>query len=296
MRSEPPWIGEPAHVVDDAGRGGGTGGRARSPRSSRDAGGRSCRTRTGRSGRRRRASRATASAVGLQQGRDALDQAVQVGDVGQHVVGDDQVGALALGAQLAREVAAEERRERRHAGRRSPPRPAPRPDRCRAPGCRARRSCAACSRRCSRSRPPASRRRGRSRSISSSGMGARVGEQRARDRGEVRVVAAEQDLGRAPSRLIWTRLQAPHSTRSSGTVTSGASSSAAVSSRSASGVAPSASTGAELRRAAGAAAGSRCGRSTLPRLRVPVRPPRRRAGRTQRRFSSTRPSAISCLR
>ena len=53
-------------------------------------------------------------------------------------------------------------------------------------------------------------RRGPSRSISSSGVGARVGEQRARDRREVRVVARRTGPRARTVSLICTRLQARH--------------------------------------------------------------------------------------
>ena len=93
----------------------------------------------------------------LEQNRDPRDQAVQVRDVGEHVVGDDQIGGAALGPQSTGE-----RRARRSPGASAPrprsrPRPAPPPDRCRARESRARRSSSACSRRCWRSRPPATR-------------------------------------------------------------------------------------------------------------------------------------------
>ena len=58
----------------------------------------------------------TATPSCCEQRRDARDEAVQVGDVGQHVVGVEHVGPLALGDELARaSVRAEELAERRNA-------------------------------------------------------------------------------------------------------------------------------------------------------------------------------------
>ncbi len=39
-------------------------------------------------------------ACGLQQGSDAVDEAVQIGHVGEHIVSQEDIGLLALGGQL----------------------------------------------------------------------------------------------------------------------------------------------------------------------------------------------------
>ena len=93
-------------------------------------------------------------AVGREQDPEARDEVVQVGNLGEHVVGGDHVRAPALGGQ--RSWRARRRRTRPGSGRRAPrpPRRRSRPARSRAPECRARRSAAADSRRCSRPRRP----------------------------------------------------------------------------------------------------------------------------------------------
>ena len=133
-------------------------------------------------------------AVLFEQGRDALDQAVEVGDVGQHVVGDDHVGAPALGLEPGRDLATEELVEGRDPG-------ADRGRRRRLGRIDALDRDAALDEvaqkvavvardldhQGARAQPLALDQLER--------VGARVRQEGARDRGEVRVVAAEQDLG-----------------------------------------------------------------------------------------------------
>ena len=52
-----------------------------------------------------------------EDGRDALDEPVEIGDVGEHVVRDDHVGSLPLGRQTVGDVDAEELPQGRHPDR-----------------------------------------------------------------------------------------------------------------------------------------------------------------------------------
>ena len=81
------------------------------------------------------------------------DEVVQVGHVGHHVVGDDDVGRGRARRRSRRgQLDAEEPDQSSARRRRRPPRPDRAPGRCRAPARRRRRSCAAGSRRCWRPR------------------------------------------------------------------------------------------------------------------------------------------------
>ena len=135
----------------------------------------------------------------------------------QHVVGDDQVGRAGPRSRSRRASSRPKKSlsvgtpacDRRRGRRRR------RID-ARAPGCRARRSSAACSRRCSRSRPPGARPEAAAASISSRAL--RAGMRRAACSRPTRSTDSRRRTGpRAPrSRLICTRLQSRQNTRSSG--------------------------------------------------------------------------------
>ena len=134
-------------------------------------------------------------ARGLQQQRDARDQAVQVRDVRQDVVGEDQVGHAAFIAQLLGERAAEEGVEGRHAGgdrglRGRPCRIDPQ-DRHAARDEVAQQVAVVAGDLDHQRAGIEAKPKGQL-----LGVGARVRQQRAGDRREVRVVAAEQQLGR----------------------------------------------------------------------------------------------------
>ena len=133
-------------------------------------------------------------AVLFEQGGDALDQAVQVGHVGEHVVGEDHVGAPALGLEPGRELAAEEFDQGRYAG----------PDRGRRRGLGgidAQDRDAALDEVAQQVAVVAGdldHQRVRPQPLALDqleGIGARMGEQGAGDRGEVGIRAVEQDLG-----------------------------------------------------------------------------------------------------
>ncbi len=50
----------------------------------------------------------TATPLGFSKALDAVDEAVQVGHVGEHIVGQEDIGFLALGGQLFRQLLGEE--------------------------------------------------------------------------------------------------------------------------------------------------------------------------------------------
>ncbi len=135
-------------------------------------------------------------AVVLQQRRDARDDAVEVGDVGQHVVGVNDVGALAVRRELLRRAPC--RRTRRWCGCPAPPADLRDVARRLDAEHRARprsRSTGAGSRRCWRSRRRGCPGRACARRRAASAIVLRVLQHRVGERREVEVVA-EQRLRR----------------------------------------------------------------------------------------------------
>ncbi len=101
-------------------------------------------------------------ALGREHPLDAADEVVQVGDVRQHVVGDEQVRPPALGGEAGRLAPGRRTRPPSRSPAPAPPRRRWRRARRRAPVCPARRRAGAGSRRCWRAPPPGCPRRARS--------------------------------------------------------------------------------------------------------------------------------------